>query len=201
MFSKTYERKVNLLDFHRFSVSVAEIREDNSEDISWYDYTFSDGLKQEIFSMTSEEKKKFVKKWLEAAQYEHSSVSSFAQIILELSRYGAPSNLLELTNKAMFDEIRHTKIAIGLASLASNKKYKIDELKLNNVKIRDKKTFKEENYKDACINEAAAAKSLYEESSQYELNKPELAKILKEIGDDESRHALLGEKIDNWLDI
>ena len=178
---------------------VAEICEEKNKDITWSDYTFSEGLKQEIISMTSDDKEKFIIKWLEAAQHEHSSVSSFAQIILELSRYGAPSRLLELTNKAMLDEINHTKIALGLASIASNKRYSLTELKLNNIIIRDKKKFKEENYIDACINEKMAAKSLYDESMQYEETKPELAKILKQMSYEEESHAELGFKIDQFL--
>ena len=71
--------------------------------------------------MNDNEKNEFAMYWLEAAQSEHSSIASFSQVILELSTFGAPSNLLQLATSAMQDEIKHTEIAVSFVKTATNK--------------------------------------------------------------------------------
>ena len=150
--------------------------------------------------MTKEEKNKFADYWLNAAQAEHSSIASFSQVILELSTFGAPSNLLELATSAMQDEIRHTKIAVSLVKIATNKEYEINNLPLTNLPLRNKEQFRKANHRDAIINEARSADELYKYADEcLKKNRIELAKVITEIADDETRHADLGHKIEEWL--
>ena len=173
----------------------------NCENVnSWCDYPLSEKLKKEIDLMNEIEKEIFINHWVRSAQSEHSSIASFAQVIIELSILGSPNNFIELATSAMNDEIKHTKIALSLASYASKKQYTVDKLKLDKLEIRDKETFKKDNYRDACINEREAAKQLFYLAEQEKnKNRPELATLIIEIANDETRHADLGDKINDWL--
>lgn len=54
--------------------------------------------------------------WLRTAQLEHASIAAFARFALQLLSVGAPPRLLEATHVAMADEVRHARLAFGLAS-------------------------------------------------------------------------------------
>lgn len=52
--------------------------------------------------------------WAQAAQGEHASVASFARTLCQLMALGAPLELLERTQQALADEIRHTEMTLLL---------------------------------------------------------------------------------------
>ena len=54
--------------------------------------------------------------WLKQAEDEHASVASFARHTLQLMSIGAPSELLQSSQDASIDEIKHAKICYGFAS-------------------------------------------------------------------------------------
>jgi hypothetical protein len=56
-------------------------------------------------------------RWLRAARAEHASVAWFARAILELVALGAPLDLLEATQQALADEIRHARVCLELADI------------------------------------------------------------------------------------
>ena len=49
-------------------------------------------------------------RWLDQAEAEHASVASFARHTLQLISLGAPTQLLDFSQKASEDEIEHSKI-------------------------------------------------------------------------------------------
>lgn len=53
--------------------------------------------------------------WSQIALGEHASIPSFARFVLELVAVGAPPRLLDRAAVAISDEIRHAKLAFGLA--------------------------------------------------------------------------------------
>ena len=59
---------------------------------------------------------KTIEKWLEIGLAEYSSIATFARFSLELMSHGAPLWLVELSNKAQLDEIKHTKIVFEIAN-------------------------------------------------------------------------------------
>ena len=100
----------------------------------------------------------------------------------------------------MQDEIKHTEIAVSLVKTATNKEYEIDNLPLSKLPLRNKEQFRKDNHRDAIINEAKSADALYKYADEcLKKNRVELAKIITEIANDESRHADLGHKIEEWL--
>jgi len=54
--------------------------------------------------------------WAKSGAMEHASVASFARHIMQLLSLGAPAELVEQTQQAIKDEIRHAKQCYGLAS-------------------------------------------------------------------------------------
>lgn len=57
--------------------------------------------------------------WLEAAQYEHASIGSFARAAGELEALGVPQDLVTDCWSAAADEARHAAICVAIASAAS----------------------------------------------------------------------------------
>jgi hypothetical protein len=53
--------------------------------------------------------------WREAARIEHASVASFARGTLELLALGAPLDLVERTQAAARDEVRHARLSLAIA--------------------------------------------------------------------------------------
>ena len=57
------------------------------------------------------------RRWLKLAEAEHASVASFAKHTLQLMSIGAPSKLIEASQQASIDEIRHAQMCYGIASI------------------------------------------------------------------------------------
>jgi len=173
---------------------LGDIFIDKTKTTSWY-YPLDEQIRSSIITMSEPEKHKFRTHWLEVAQHEHSSIASFSQVIMELLTYGAPSRLIELTQQAMADEIKHTKIAMTLASTTHTPPviYNITPLNLQ-PRIRTLEQFLQDNYRDAIINEAKSAKDLQKQANETKVEG--LKKLLIEISKDEQRHADLGHLIE-----
>jgi len=54
-------------------------------------------------------------RWFRDARAEHASIASFARTILELMAVGAPLDLLDASQRALADEIRHARACLALA--------------------------------------------------------------------------------------
>lgn len=70
-------------------------------------------------SLSAAERDQLARAWSERAQYEHASIAAFAEIGMTLLAYGAPARLVARSQAAMADELRHARLALGCASLAS----------------------------------------------------------------------------------
>ena len=178
---------------------LAEIYTDDTTKSEWCNYVFENQVITDVSSMKPNEREKFISHWLNVAKHEHSSIASFAQLISELIQYSAPFSIIQAANRAMYDEIQHTKIALSLASIASNLQYNFKWLDIK-PEIRSINRLADENYNDACINEAKSAEQLHNEAIEYKnKQKSGLSKLLCKISKDESRHAKLGKDIDTWI--
>ena len=99
----------------------------------------------------------------------------------------------------MQDEIKHTKMAIGIVKEITGEEYKISPLNID-IKIRNIEKLKTDNYRDGCINELHSAIELEKTSEKYkDIGLKSLSDFFKEIADDEQRHSQLAFDIDNWL--
>jgi hypothetical protein len=59
--------------------------------------------------------------WLSDARLEHASIAAFARLTLELLHLGAPAELVQASQAASLDEIRHAKLCFGLGSRFAGK--------------------------------------------------------------------------------
>ena len=137
-------------------------------------------------------------KWLQQAEGEHASIASFARHTLQLMSIGAPSELLEASQAASIDEIKHAKMCYGIASIFMERDVipgvldvddSLGELELKDI-IRS-------IIQEGCIDETLAAiEAHYRKSLAQD---PSVKSTLKEIADDETRHAKLAWDTISWV--
>jgi hypothetical protein len=136
--------------------------------------------------------------WVEAARAEHASIASFANLSLRLLVLGAPPDLVAGAHAAALDEIRHAQVAFELASAYAGEA-------LQPVRFDDAARMSAagsladlaiETLLDGCINETIAA--VEAETAGEHAADPAVASALREIADDEARHAELAWRIVAW---
>lgn len=164
----------------------------------WSSYPFHWKIERYIKQMSQGDKTRLGRAWRKSGESEHSSIASFAQVILELSSFGAPAELLQRTTSAMSDEVRHAKIMFSLASLALDSHIQVSGIELSNVtEIRSRPDFIEATIRDGCENETKAAEELAEEATKYDC--PELRSLFMAMSKDERRHAALAYDTVAWM--
>lgn len=136
--------------------------------------------------------------WLTAAQMEHASVASFMALGLQLLALGAPPELVAACNRAALDEIEHARVAFELASAYAQRPlgpapfpsagHLSTEGDLSSVALH--------TFIDGCIAETTAALEAYRASESA--GDPVVAAVLRQIADDETRHAELAWSIVGW---
>lgn len=136
--------------------------------------------------------------WIDAARAEHASIASFANLSLRLLALGAPPDLVAGAHAAALDEIRHAQVAFELASAYAGEA-------LQPVRFDDAARMSAagsladlaiETLLDGCINETIAA--VEAETAGEHAADPAIASALREIADDEARHAELAWRIVAW---
>jgi len=137
-------------------------------------------------------------KWLQQAEGEHASIASFARHTLQLMSIGAPSELLEASQAASIDEIKHAKMCYGLASTFMKKDVIPGVLDVDNsLGELELKDIIRSIIQEGCIEETVAAiEAHYRESLAQD---PSVKLALKEIADDETRHAKLAWDTISWI--
>ena len=137
-------------------------------------------------------------KWLQQAEGEHASIASFARHTLQLMSIGAPSELLEASQAAAIDEIKHAKMCYGLASTFMDKEVipgvlDVDK-SLNELELKD---IIRSIIQEGCMEETLAAiEAHYRESLAQD---PFVKVALKEIAEDETKHAKLAWDTIGWI--
>ena len=137
-------------------------------------------------------------KWLQQAEGEHASIASFARHTLQLMSIGAPSELLEASQAASIDEIMHAKMCYGFASTFMDKDVipgvlDVDK-SLNELELKD---IIRSIIQEGCMEETLAAiEAHYRESRAQD---PFVKVALKEIAEDETRHAKLAWDTIGWI--
>ncbi len=134
--------------------------------------------------------------WQRIAQMEHASVAAFARFALQLLSLGAPAELLELTTRAMSDEIDHARRAFAVASRYAGAPLGPAPLKVDDscgptslleiVRL---------TLLEGCIGETVAALEALELS---ETVAPALRDHLATLARDETRHAELAFRFLRW---
>jgi hypothetical protein len=138
--------------------------------------------------------------WTRIGLLEHASVAAFARFALQLLALGAPPELLELCQLAMQDELRHTRIAFGLASAYAGKPIGPGALALDGALDNPSDDLLMHvamtTLLEGCIGETVAALGA-REGATYATD-PHVQQVLSEIAADEERHAELAWRFLDW---
>lgn len=137
--------------------------------------------------MPAAERERLVRRWLEAALVEHSSIGAFARLSLDLLGIGAPSELVSAAHAAAQDEIRHANALFELASAAGGSPVSPGPLALPHVTQTSMARLIQETVIDGCFGEALGAAEARFAAARCEL--PAVRTLLETIADDEARHA------------
>ncbi|MFV8754691.1 ferritin-like domain-containing protein [Nannocystaceae bacterium ST9] len=136
--------------------------------------------------------------WAEIAALEHASIASFARACVELIQLGAPAELIVDSQRAMADEVRHARVAFGLASAYAGEPIGPGPLAVDSALARRSLAQIVEGLViEACVGETLAALEVREAASCA--SDPIVARLLEAIADDELRHARLGWRSLKWI--
>ncbi len=135
--------------------------------------------------------------WARIAQMEHASVAAFARFTLQLLSLGAPPGLLSESQAAMADELRHARIAFGLASAYGGTPIGPATLDVGDaLSALDPLEILRLTFREGCVGESAAAHEARVAADSA--TDPTLRHILGKIAEDEERHALTAWKFVSW---
>jgi len=136
--------------------------------------------------------------WLQQAEAEHASVASFARHTLQLMSLGAPSELLIASQAASIDEIKHAKMCYSLASIFINTDVSPESLDVEeSLGDLDVKSIIKSVIREGCIEETLAAIEAHFRADHSE--DLEIKQVLKEIAQDETKHAQLAWDTVAWI--
>lgn len=143
-------------------------------------------------------RRRLVELWLARGQNEHASIASFNRFALSLLAVGAPPELLEQTQAAALDEIRHAQICFAIASRYAGRGLGPGALSLGGlppvpVALAE---LVEQTVIEGCVGEtlsALEARALAEAARE-----PAIEAAMDTIASDELRHAELAWGFVGW---
>lgn len=143
------------------------------------------------------------RQWRENGKTEHASVAAFAKLTLDLIALGAPPKLIADANRDALEEIRHTQLCFSLANAIDGKAespgpLRVDAALQSLPKFRTAALAKLaiESLIDGALHEGVSARIIAKLAVRCE--EPFIQKILKEIAQDEFRHATHGWEVVEW---
>ncbi len=128
-----------------------------------------------------------------AARLEAASVAAFRRLRDELELHGAPAALCEAARDAEQDEVRHT---LAMARLARRHGGRYVRPRVEAVAPRSLAAIAEENAVEGCARETFGA-LLATHQAEHAAD-PEIARAMRAIAADETRHAALSWAIARW---
>jgi hypothetical protein len=135
--------------------------------------------------------------WARIGLAEHASVASFSRFALELLALGAPAALVTGAHAAALDEVRHAKLAFGLASAYAGDTLGPGPLPLGDLVLHaDLVAFAEATAREGCVAETLSALQMAE--ARDRATDPEVRAVLAGIARDEARHAALAWRTVRW---
>lgn len=136
-------------------------------------------------------------RWTRMGLMEHASVAAFARFNLQLLALGAPSELVELTNRAMRDETRHARLCFAIAGTYSGHPIGPGPLAVGGVVLDlSLRAIAHNVFLEGCIGETVAAVEAAWTAGKAA--SPALAQALATIAADERAHADLAWKFVAW---
>jgi len=137
--------------------------------------------------------------WTDSARFEHASVASFARFSMQLMALGAPADLVAEATRAQADEIRHARVALGIASTFAGETIGLGALPIDGALdcAGDVEAILVDTIREACVNETISAAQC--QAAGEAAKDPFIKNALLAIAEDEQRHATLAWKTVKWL--
>lgn len=158
---------------------------------------FLGGCTPRVDELTREQRALLSAHWAQIGCLEHASVAAFARFALELLAFGAPSELVELTQRALADETLHTKLAFSLASAYADEKLGPGPLDTRGALLHQELAEAALTaFLEGCIGETVAA--LEAARARDVARDATVRSVLARIAEDEARHAELGFRFVSW---
>jgi len=138
--------------------------------------------------------------WTTTATFEHASVPAFARLSLTLVALGAPARLIKATHRAALDEVRHARLAFGLAAAYAGKPVApgpLSDLHRASAVMADTLAdLAAETVVDGCLGEGVSAAAA-EEAGRRAAD-PVVRATLEMMAADEAAHAELAWDVVRW---
>lgn len=148
-------------------------------------------------ALSAAERRALTRWWSQLGGLEHASVASFARTTMQLLALGAPADLLADTQAAAADEVRHARLAYGLASAYAGRPLGPAPLDLHDVGLElEKAAIVTALVDEGCVGETLGAA---EAGFIAEAADPTVAEVGRGLVVDESRHAGLAWRTLKWL--
>jgi len=135
--------------------------------------------------------------WAEIALMEHASIAAFARFTLQLMHLGAPRGLVELSQRAMWDETSHAKACFALAARYLGSPVgpgrlpmdaALQDIELGQIVLTA--------FREGCVGETVATLEAREACDAA--TDPWVRRVLAQIAIDELRHSELAWQFVRW---
>jgi hypothetical protein len=138
-----------------------------------------------------------MEEWLADARLEHASIASFSRFLLELLSLGAPATFVEHTQRALAEEIAHTRLCFGLASKYAERPLGPGALDIaDGVAATNLAEVAARAVIEGCVGETIAA--LQAEAELEQATETDVRHALEIIRSDEAAHAELAWSFVRW---
>lgn len=127
---------------------------------------------------------------------EYDSVAAFARCTLELFALGAPAELIEASQKASLDELRHAQLCRGLSKRYHAHSWAEREPVAVQPRQPDLWELLVDTLREGCVGESIAA--LRAQRMMDNTRDPAAREVLATIAQDEAGHAALAWRIVDW---
>lgn len=135
--------------------------------------------------------------WLEDARGEHASIPAFSNISWQLTKLGAPSELIEQAHKAALEEIGHARLCFALAEGYGNQPYFVQPIPEMHSGDESFETFVQETIVDGCLVEGFFTQLATQAAATCE--DPAVQAALTQISLEEQSHAAFSWEMLTWL--
>lgn len=135
-------------------------------------------------------------RWLAEARAEHAAIASFARSILELMAVGAPLDLVEASQQALADQIRHARACLLLAEREAGASFGFGPLPALAPRPGGLRRVALDTFDEGCVAESISA--ILATRAADACTCDETRAVLSRIAKDESAHAALAWRTLAW---
>jgi hypothetical protein len=136
-------------------------------------------------------------RWLRDAAFEHASIAAFARLSLDLLAHGAPPKLVAMAHTSALEEIEHARICFAFARASGATEYSpAPQPSFAMPRPLSLAELAVETFLDGCLGETFASLVLHARAAAT--TDPSAARLLRQMADEEARHAELAWAIVAW---